>query len=844
MSEIFKKKNSGCQNRKNKKKIKIENEKLANTFEKWVSTSTTVSPCSSLKKPDVSVKIHNDLNNVPYTKPDESKLSKVTAICDKDKSNITESRIIESSHSKIISVTQQHSIDYNNPPSWVHMTDGLRITLILHGPDQGKNIDFRSIQTKDGRRFLPHWFKKQLPNSETIDRNWLIYSKNKNALFCFPCCLFEYRPSQIPLIANRQEGFSDWKNINRIEDHETSPDHRKYFIQWKTLEARLKNSQSIDKSLQNAIFLEKERWRHILRAILNSILFCAKNNLALRGSMSEIGVQGSGVFLDIVELLSKYDTTLEELISNHTKRSVNYLSPTIQNEFVNLLGKKVRNEILSRIRKSKYYSLLFDCTPDVSHNEQMSEIIRYVYIANGKVKIEESFIDFIITEEKTGEGLASDIMKKLQDDQLDIQDARGQGYNNGANMAGNYRGVQARIQEKNNLALYIPCASHCLNLAGVHSASINSEMKHFFETVESTFKFFSRSTSRWTTLMKTLKVSLKGHSDTRWSSKSNAIKPLNTQIKEVYGVLQNMIANSLNADTTFSAQSLLKNINLTFLFYLDVWNQILGQVDRATKALQMKTLTLDKAASLIQALKNSLQEFRNTEFEENFTRTSTLVTTLGITNTSMRLKKKKRLELYEGQDDGIHISEIQQLRININNAVDVFINQLNWRYEKLIEIADDFGFLSGASLYNKSNIELKKAAMDLAMKYEKDINGAEFIDEISDFQHVVKSIIPDHIKSATVIELLQLIQDYNLKESYPNIEIVFRIFLTMPVTAATCERSFSKLKLIKNYLRSTMGQERLSNLSILSIENEVAGEISFEDVIDKFAAIKSRKVKL
>ncbi|KAL4153350.1 hypothetical protein QTP88_001183 [Uroleucon formosanum] len=284
--------------------------------------------------------------------------------------------------------------------------------------------------------------------------------------------------------------------------------------------------------------------------------------------------------------------------------------------------------------------------------------------------------------------------------------------------------------------------------------------------------------------MQTLKVSLKGHSDTRWSSKSNAIKPLNTQIKEVYGVLQNMIANSLNADTTSSAQSLLKNINLTFLFYLDVWNQILGQVDRATKALQMKTLTLDKAASLIQALKNSLQEFRNTEFEENFTRTSTLVNTLGITNTSMRFKKRKDWNF------------------------DVFINQLNWRYEKLMEVADDFRFLSGASLYNMSTIELKKAAMDLAMKYEKDINCAEFIDEITDFQHVVK------------------------------------IFLTMPVTAATCERSFSKLKLIKNYLRSTMGQERLSNLSILSIENEVAGEINFEDVIDEFAAIKSRKVKL
>jgi hypothetical protein len=80
-------------------------------------------------------------------------------------------------------------------------------------------------------------------------------------------------------------------------------------------------------------------------------------------------------------------------------------------------------------------------------------------------------------------------------------------------------------------------------------------------------------------------------------------------------------------------------------------------------------------------------------------------------------------------------------------------------------------------------------------------------------------------------------------EAYETLATALQILLTLPVSVASCERSFSKMKLIKSYLRSAMSQDRFTNFAIFSIENEVASSIDFSDVIKDFAAIKSRKVQ-
>ena len=79
-------------------------------------------------------------------------------------------------------------------------------------------------------------------------------------------------------------------------------------------------------------------------------------------------------------------------------------------------------------------------------------------------------------------------------------------------------------------------------------------------------------------------------------------------------------------------------------------------------------------------------------------------------------------------------------------------------------------------------------------------------------------------------------------ESFPNACIAFRILLTIPLTIASAKRSFLKLKLIKLYLRSTISQERLNGLAILSIEKEMLAELECKNLISNFATQKSRKI--
>ena len=102
----------------------------------------------------------------------------------------------------------------------------------------------------------------------------------------------------------------------------------------------------------------------------------------------------------------------------------------------------------------------------------------------------------------------------------------------------------------------------------------------------------------------------------------------------------------------------------------------------------------------------------------------------------------------------------------------------------------------------------------------------------------------------------KLITGANLQTFFPNIEVRLQIYLCLMVTNCSCEHSSSKLKRFKNELRSTMHQERLNCLTLMSVEHELFHEIKLRvsesvefnappdrELIDKFAKVNLEKFR-
>jgi hypothetical protein len=303
--------------------------------------------------------------------------------------------------------------DIFDPRSWNSLDSKQIDILAQRGPRRDLKIK-KGLKDRFKRRFSAVYYTRLLSNGEHCDRDWLVYSKELDRVFCFGCKLFTkgHRKGQL---AN--EGCNDWSHIvTRLQDHERSVEHVLNMTNWYELRSRLEKHQTIDKAAQRQFEKEKDHWGKVLFRIVCIVKFLAKHNLAFRGSNSKLYEDSNGNFLGLIEMLAEFDPVIQEHVRRITNEETHahYLDYKIQNELLHLLSSSIRTELVQKVKRSKYFSIILDCTPDASHQEQMSLIIRYVDLSSSHVCIEESFLGFLDVNDTTGQGLFDVVENELK----------------------------------------------------------------------------------------------------------------------------------------------------------------------------------------------------------------------------------------------------------------------------------------------------------------------------------------------------------------------------------------------------------------------------------------------
>ena len=708
------------------------------------------------------------------------------------------------------------------------------------------NFDFPVV---NNRSFQKSWMKK-FP--------WLCYSKTTDGAFCISCAMFGHRfPDKT---AKMKRLYSiPYKTFSRALDdfrsHQSTKNnlHQFTFPVYSNFCRQMSGkSQPINIMVDAQISSKIKSNRLILKSIVDTVIYCARANTSFRGHRDDFhrlpqpgswSSENIGVFNQTLNYAVRNgNTVLENHLSNCSKNAT-YISKTTQNDLIKCCGDEISDQILTKVKTVKFFSILADEACDISTKEQMSVVLRCV---DEKGDIKEDFIRFEhCSEGLSGKDLCSVILKCLGNDLgLDILNCRGQGYDGAGSVSGYINGLSAHILRLNHKALYTHCHSHRLNLSVCDSCNIPivsdlfnkvRETSDFFNSSETRLRFFESKVIE--TVEGSKSVKLKNVCRTRWIERIDGLTVFLNNFSAILKSFDEMMSgNSFNRDTKVKAASFFKCLaSFYFIFPLVVVTHSLELTLPVTRLLQGRSLDILQGTHLINSLKTTFSSMRTDIDDQHdiwYKEAETLAHSLDIEVTKSRTCGK--------QTQRVNVPS-QTVSSYYKRAVtapflDHITSSLNNRFQpESVNVYKGFAIIPSNMKHLKESFgcSWKEQFKEFSIFYEDDFLNYDCLDgelcSWDTYWSTYKGKLPDSISST-------------LKSipfpSYENIKVALRILGTLPVTSCECERSFSSLRRLKDYTRNTMTADRLNGLALMYVHREIVPDI--EKVIDRFSQSNRR----
>jgi len=281
-----------------------------------------------------------------------------------------------------------------------------------------------------------------------------------------------------------------------------------------------------------------------------------------------------------------------------------------------------------------------------------------------------------------------------------------------------------------------------------------------------------------------------------------------------------------------------------FIVAVAIWYEVLYAANLVSKQMQEKDMLIDVAIKKVKGLISFFEGYRETGFLQALESAKEIALEMDISTTFTKKRKITRKRHHDENPEDTNIATMspeELFRIEyFNTLIDQAIVSLETRFEQYKEYQKNFGFLfTSETLRSLDNQSLKSSCDNLEAVLKKDeksdIDAKELYMELKFLQ----DFIPEERMGP--VEILRFLKEHGC---FPNATIAYRVLLTIPVTVASAERSFSKLKLLKTYLRSTMTQERLNDLAIIALEGELLEKIDYEHIIEDFISKNTKRIML
>lgn len=555
-----------------------------------------------------------------------------------------------------------------------------------------------------------------------------------------------------------------------------------------------------------------------------------------------------------------------------------FLSNDMQNKIIDVISKEIAKEIVNLVKDSVAWAVIADTTPDVSKHEQFSLCVRVV-TKSGEVS--EHLLFCTRTGATTAEALVNKVEEEMTRLDVPFDNVVAQTYDGASNMSGKYNGLQAKFKEiAGEHVIFVHCYAHNLNLVLSDAATASLEVEKLFDNLQALYVMVSRSQpihQLFEDCQKQLKEesirSLKRIDTVRWSAREFSLDIFVKRYDSIMLMLQKIVDdNSYKSDKRSTADGMLKLFSTkqflaTALLFKEIFS-ITGPLSRKLQSVNIdfgSALTLLKnAEEQLETLRKDPQQiidavdlnFEGAEWEQKRIVRSRRISGAGETavdknksTESIDPEAKWRIDVFTvaldyvtvGLDNRFSDSKhvLEAFSIFSPRAFPTFFTDYpttNHVEEKVREFCNTYKIdvhRCAAELFSFAKV-FEDFDLGLIQNKSQTIYLDSDIDYLSDDEVEIDDEEDASGKFKSFMDCLSVLtnKNYMLIDAYPNLVRVYSIAVAIPITSCSAERSFSTLKRVKTRLRSSMLQDRLEGLLLMSIERKILSEIDVDKIMD------------